>query len=242
MTTPSPDPTRTDALQPHGHVVEGAVVSRAAGTPTAAPVAGSVPARRPLMRWRSIDLITAAMLGVVFGVMFWGWNNLFYVIQPGWAAFPPAGGLVSGMWLLPAVVGALVIRRPGAALFVEMVAALVEMAIGSYWGPMVLVSGLMQGLGVEIAVAIFAWRRFNLGVAVLGGALAAVLEVVAWEWWFYWADWAWSWKLAYLGAFSLSGALIAGLGGYALVQALARAGALRSFPAGAEARLARARA
>ena len=49
-------------------------------------------------------------------------------ITPGglFVAFPPSSGLVAGMWLFPAVLGGLLIRKPGAALFTEMVAAAVS--------------------------------------------------------------------------------------------------------------------
>ena len=75
-------------------------------------------ATRPLMRWRGVDLITAAMLAVAFGVMFWGFDTLVYpFLSVATTGFPPLGELMLGIWLIPAVVGALVIRRPGAALF-----------------------------------------------------------------------------------------------------------------------------
>jgi energy-coupling factor transport system substrate-specific component len=41
-------------------------------------------------------------------------------------------------------------------------------------------------------------------------------------------------KLVYLGAMAVSGAVLAGLVGWLLVRALARAGALSAFPAGQE--------
>jgi len=189
---------------------------------------------RPAVRWRSVDLLTAAVLGVAFGVVFWGWDVLYNVLRPAFAAFAPAGGVVSGVWLLPAVVAALVVRRPGAALLAELVAATVETLLGSSFGPLVLVSGALQGLGVEIAVALFAWKRFGPWVAALGGVLAAVLECVAFEWWVYYPEWAMTWKVVYFALFAVSGAVIAGFGGWAIVRALARTGALSRFAAGAE--------
>ncbi|NAZ84938.1 ECF transporter S component [Kineococcus indalonis] len=189
-------------------------------------------ARRRAARWRTVDIVTAAVLGVAFGVVFWGWDQAYNVFSPAFNVFPPIAGLVGGVWLLPAVVGALVVRRPGAALLTELVAATVEALLGNRWGAGVLVSGGLQGLGVEIAVALFLWRRWNLGVAVLGGVLAASLESV-YEWSAYW-DWSAGWDLLYLLFFALSGALVAGVGGWALVRALARAGALSAFAAGHE--------
>jgi energy-coupling factor transport system permease protein len=197
----------------------------------------TVLATRPLMRWRGIDLITAAMLAVAFGVMFWGFDTFIYpILSTATAGFPPLGELMLGVWLVPAVVGALVIRRPGAALFTELVAANVELFLGNKWGAAVLLSGVLQGLGVELALALFRHRRFGVVVAVLGGVLSAVFEIVFYEWQSYVAEYSSAWKAIYLGCGMVSGAVIAGAGGWLLVRALARTGALNAFPPGQEVR------
>ena len=194
-------------------------------------------ATRPLMGWRGIDLITAAMLAVAFGVIFWGFDTFIYpILGTASAGFPPAGELMLGVWLIPAVVGGLVIRRPGAALFTELVAANVELFLGNKWGAAVLVSAVLQGLGVELALALFRYRRFGVVVAVFGGVASAVFEIVFYEWHSYVAEYSTAWKAIYLGAGMVSGALIAGVGGWALVRALARSGALNAFPPGQEVR------
>jgi energy-coupling factor transport system substrate-specific component len=204
---------------------------------TAKTAPRTILATRPLMGWRGVDLVTAAMLAVGFGVMFWGFDTFIYpVLSTATAGFPPAGELMLGVWLIPAVVGALVIRRPGAALFTELVAANVELFLGNKWGVAVLLSGVLQGLGVELALALFRHRRFGVVVAVLGGALAAVFEIVFYEWYSYVADYSMAWKAIYLGCGVVSGAAIAGVGGWALVRGLARSGALNAFPPGQEIR------
>jgi len=191
----------------------------------------------PLMGWRGVDLITAAMLAVAFGVMFWGFDTFIYpIVGTATAGFPPAGELMLGIWLIPAVVGALVIRRPGAALFTELVAANVELFLGNKWGAAVLLSGVLQGLGVELALLLFRHRRFGVVVAVLGGVLSAAFEIVFYEWQSYVAEYSTAWKAIYLGLGMVSGALIAGVGGWALVRGLARTGALNAFPPGQEVR------
>lgn len=195
----------------------------------------SITAKGGPFAWRGTDFVTAAVLGVAMGVAFIGWD---YLLNTPWtlltAGFPPAGSLALGVWLLPAVAAGLLIRRPGAALFVEMIAALLEYWLGNPWGPGVLISGLLQGLGVELALAALRWRRFGLGVAMLAGAASAVLEIVAYEWWSYAAEYSWTWKLAVLGCSVLSGIVIAGVGGWALVRALAATGVINNFPPGQE--------
>ncbi len=187
------------------------------------------------MRWRVVDIVTAAVLGSVLGVVFLLWN------QVGYAAFtaldtltPGVGGIVSGVWFLGGPVGALVIRKPGAAIFVEALAATVSMALGSQWGAEAFVAGLMQGAGAELAFAAFRYRRFTPGVAALSGGLAAtaamILEGVTS------GNFAKSplFNLIYWSTSITSGIIIAGLGGYLLVRALAKTGALNRFAAGRE--------
>lgn len=185
-------------------------------------------------RYRTIDLVTIAMLGVAFGVVFWGWGKFYDVIDLGAAVgFKPAAALLGGMWLIAGVVGGLIVRKPGAAFATEFIAALVSMLVlgGTSWGSTVLISGVVQGLGAELIFALFLYRRFDLLAAVLGGALSGVLEAF-YEWKYYFPDWDLQWRLLHLGFLATSGVVIAGFGGWLLVRSLAKAGALDSFPSG----------
>jgi energy-coupling factor transport system permease protein len=198
-----------------------------------------VMARPPLGAWRSIDLITVAMVGVALGVAYWGWDQAYSLVSPAFNGFPPSSGLVGGVWLVTGVVCALIVRRPGAAVFGELVAASVELTLGNAWGATTFVSGLIEGLGVEIVFALLLYRRFGPVVAGLSGAVAGTAEAV-FEWSVYYSDYSIGWKLAYAAIFAVSGAVIAGLGGWAVTRALAQTGALAAFPPGPEVQEARA--
>lgn len=191
---------------------------------------------RGLLAYRTIDLITVATLGVAFGVVFWGWGKLYEGLSTlAVFGYPPTAGLLGGPWLLAGVVGGIIIRRPGAALATELVAASIEAILpGNQWGMSVLASGFLQGLGAELIIAVFLYKRFGVVVAVLAGILAGSIESV-YEWHAYYPDWDLPYRLAHLGFFALSGAVVAGLGGWALTRALARAGVLDSFGPGREA-------
>lgn len=194
----------------------------------------AVPGRAPDARWRSIDLMSTAVIGVVFGVAYWGWSAAYSALSsPLSSVLGPSIGLLGGPWLIAGVVGGLVVRRPGAALFAELLAAGVEALLGNEWGWATLISGGLQGLGVELALAVFLFRRYGWPVAMLGGALAACLEFL-YEWNAYWQGTTLGFKLGYLGFFVVSGALVAGLGGWALTRALAATGAVDALPAGRE--------
>lgn len=194
---------------------------------------GVAPAR-PRRSWRTLDVMVSVMIGVVFGVAFLGLGLLYTVIGPVTAAFAPSAGLLAGLWFLPAILAGVIVRRPGAALLAELVAAFVEMAAGSQWGYTTMISGLAQGLGAELGFALLAYRRFGIGAAALAGIGAAGLE------WVYEAfvtgsvEWSAAWKLAYLAIMALSGAVLSPLLGLGLARLLAATGVLNPFAIGRE--------
>ncbi|MDP9269795.1 MAG: ECF transporter S component [Chloroflexota bacterium] len=178
--------------------------------------------------WRLVEIVSVAVIAVVFGAIFQLWNVVWEASS--WA-FPPARGAIAGVWMLPAVVAPLVVRRPGAAIFAETLAAIVEMAVGSPWGLGTVVYGLVQGAGAELIFAFFFFRAWGLPVAIVAGGAAglggALLDLVL-----YYPTWATDWQVAYIVIVVISAALIAGLGGWLLVRALAQTGVLSPFPAG----------
>ena len=185
--------------------------------------------------WRTVDVVVAAVIAVAFGVVFWAWNLLYAATEGGLAFFPPLKGVYAGVWLLPGVVGALVIRKPGAALFCEFVAGVVSALLGNQWGLTVVYYGLAQGAAAELVFLATRYRRFGLPTAALAGAAAGVAAVVL-DLTLWYPDWAPSWMAAYAAVVMTSGAVLAGVGGWFLVQALARTGVLAPFPSGREQR------
>lgn len=188
--------------------------------------------RFQLSGWRTIELMTAALSGVVFGVVYWGWSAAYTPLSsPLTNLFGGAIGLLGGPWLIAGSVSGLLVRRPGAALFAEMLAAAVEALIGNEWGAATLVSGALQGLGVEVVLALFLYRRFGWLVAMLSGALAALFEF-CYELDAYWQGTSTGFKTSYACCFALSGAIVAGLGGWILTRALVATGAVDGLAAG----------
>ena len=193
-------------------------------------------ATRPLNRWRTIDLLTCAFLGVAFGAIYLAWGIAYAVPSEILSApFAPLGALANWPWLMAGILGGLIIRRPGAAVFAEVLAAAVSMLIVTKWGAMTFVSGVVQGVGAELGFLLFGYRRFGARAAMVAGALAGALEAI-FEWYSYWTDWDMTFKLAYLILLAAAGAVFAGLLSLALTRGLARAGALNSLPPGQEAR------
>ena len=193
------------------------------------PQSSSPQPARKVARWRTVDLITTVMLGLAFGVIFIGWAQVGNVTKPLFTALPPLSGLLNGVFWLPAVVAMVIIRRPGAALLAELIAASVEPLLGSQWGLSTLVSGLIQGAGVELGFLLFAYRRWGAWPAVVGGLLAGLFET-PYDWKSYYTTWTAGYAGIYGVAQMISGAILAGLLGLALAKALAATGALGPFP------------
>lgn len=183
--------------------------------------------------WRTVDVVVTAVLAVAVGVVFWAWNLLWSAVSGAFTAFPPAQAFMYGIWLVPGVLGMLIVRKPGAAVFTSLLAATVSALLGTPWGISVVVYGLLQGLAPELVFLATRYRRFVLPVALVAaaaaGATAASLDV------FYWyRDWAPTWIATYYVVLTTSSVVIAGFGSWYLVRGLARTGVLDLFPAGRE--------
>jgi energy-coupling factor transport system substrate-specific component len=181
--------------------------------------------------WRIVDIVVAAVVAVAFGAAFLAWNALAVATVPAFAFLPPAQAILNGLWLLPAVLVGLIVRRPGAALFGGFVSAVVSVLLGSVYGADALISGAIQGAGAELGFALGLYRRWTLPVAALAGAIsglfATVHDVIV-----YYPDadagvWA-----VYAVASVVSGAVVAGIGAWLLLRALVATGVLRDFAAG----------
>jgi energy-coupling factor transport system substrate-specific component len=184
-------------------------------------------------QWRTVDIVLGAALAVAFGAVFQAWNLLWTAVSPAFVGVPPLQGFMYGVWMLPAVLVPLVIRRPGAALLGEGVAAVASALFGAPWGLLTIVYGLIQGGAAELVFAMFLYRRWGLPVSLLAGAAAgaaaAMLDLVV-----YYPSWAPGYQVLYAALVIPSAAIVAGLGGWLLVRALSRTGVLSAFPAARE--------
>jgi energy-coupling factor transport system substrate-specific component len=181
-------------------------------------------------RWRTIDIVIASIVAVAFGVIFWAWNLLWN--GPADAIPLPGRAVLYGMWLVPAVLGALIVRKPGAAFYTLTLASLVSVAIGTSWGWTLVIQGPLEALGAEVIFAAFAYRVYHLPVAMLAGTCAGIVASVYDAFvWYPGYSWA-TFRIPYILVTAASSLVIAGIGSVLLVRALAQTGVLDRFPAG----------
>ena len=177
-------------------------------------------------RWSTRDIVVASVLGVATGALFAVWNVANNpVLEPLGALIPGLQAVGHGVWLLGGLLVGLVIKKPGAALYGEVVAATVSALIGNQWGVITLLYGVVQGLGAELVFALLLYRAWGLGAAVLAGAGAGVAMAVL-DLSLFYAGAGTTFVTIYAVASVASGVVIAGVGGWALAMALSRSGAL----------------
>ncbi len=175
--------------------------------------------------WRTRDIVVAAVIGVAFGVAFVAFGVAWRAIE----FLGPAQNILYGAWLMPAIVAALIIRKPGAALFAEMVAAGLATLLGSQWGPDTLLSGFVQGAAAELVFAFGMYRRWSFPIVVLASlASAAAAWVHDWVVWYAASSFE---AVAVIGVFmAISAIAILPVASVRLVGALRSAGVLGGFP------------
>ncbi|HEY0260615.1 MAG TPA: ECF transporter S component [Lacisediminihabitans sp.] len=195
-------------------------------------IADKATTTRRVIRWRVVDIVVASVIGVASGVIFWAWGLAWTPLSTLLAFAPGLAGLLAGGWLFAGVLGGIVIRKPGAALYTEVIAAVVSMLVGTQWGFSTLIWGIVEGLGAEIVLAAFLYANWRLGVVLLSGAAAGATTGLLDTNFTDYAALDFGFKALYFVSAVISGAVIAGLLSWLAARGLARTGALNRFAAG----------
>ncbi len=185
--------------------------------------------------WKLRDIIVAAILSVVCGAIYMGWDWITTPLFSS-AMSPVAGALVNGLWWIAAGLVPYIVRRPGAAFFSELVSATVEFLFGSPYSLGAVISGVVQGAGAELGFSFWRWRRYSWTSMAVAGALGGVGNTV--QWYFEYQGYQYStWVIiGYTVVTMISGAVLAGVLPKLIGDALLRTGALRNFEIGKQAR------
>lgn len=186
-----------------------------------------------LKSWKLKEVVLMSIFAVVFAVVY----LLFMNVGNIWAGVigPLAYEWIFGIWFIVSIICAYIIRRPGAALLSETMAAVIEVMIGNAVGPRLILSGIVQGLGAEAAFAATGYKRYDWWVLCLAGIGSAVFSFAYGFLVSGYAALDPSFLALMFGLRVMSGAVIAGLGGKYLSDGLLATGALRGYSISREA-------
>ena len=186
--------------------------------------------------WSTRDIVVTAALAVATGISFVVFDWVWLVVSG--AGGPFVGQALAGFWLLGGLLVPYIVRRPGSAIFGELVAALVESSFNP-WGIEVLLAGLLEGLGAEIIFLVTGYRRFDAKTMALAGGFSSVFFFIVYSVWYN--GWvvlgaagpvfklAPATLLAYLLLRTISGIVLAGWLGKGVGDALVPTGVLDGF-------------
>jgi len=175
----------------------------------------------------TIDIVVAAAIGIVFGVLAAFWQTIY---NGAGAAFGPLGSaIVAGFVCIPAILAGYIIRKPGAALLAEVVSVFGQALGGNPLGIVVLVYGVAQGLPAELTFTAFRYRNWSWPVLLLAAALSQAGSWVASVWVYSFYQYDIPFNIALLVAQMISGAILAGVVSKLIGDALLRTGALNNF-------------
>lgn len=179
--------------------------------------------------WRTRDIVITAVIGVAFGVVFWAWNNVWLAAVAAFPAVPWIADLLYGVWFMPAILAMLIVRKPGASFFAELVAAGLSMLMGTVWAADVLLSGALQGLGAELVFLAFGYRLFSFPV-LAAAALAASVPAFIHDWIIWYPAVDPVVQLVRFVMMAVSAVVIAAGGSMFLERRLRETGVLQGFP------------
>lgn len=176
------------------------------------------------------EIVVMASISVVFGVLYLAWIFFGQFIK---GVFGPIGwGLISGFWILAPIICAYIIRKPGVALFAELIAAGTEILVGSVNAGAVLILGVTQGLGAEIILALFLYRNFRLPVLMLAGMMGTMANFITVYFMYGYSQYSPIITGTMAIMMLLSGAILAGLGSKWIADSLSKTGVLDNFALG----------
>lgn len=186
-------------------------------------------------RWTAADIAVGAALGVACGLVFWGFNFAYAWLSPLIGGILPGlASVLHPLWYFSGTLAVIILRKPGAAIYVNLVGSAAEMLLGNQFSVgFVFASAALQGLFAEIPFMVTRYRVYNLPISVVSGALVA-LEYGVYLMLFQYQGVAFlsARGIVHMVSELVGGVLIAGVISWYLYRAIAATGALDRFASG----------
>lgn len=181
------------------------------------------------------DIAVGAALGVACGLVFCLFNFAYAWLSPIIGGILPGlASILYPLWYFSGTLAVIILRKPGAAVYVNLVGSAAEMLLGNQFSfGFVFASAALQGVFAELPFALTRYRVFNLPISMASGALVA-LEYGVYLMLFRYRGVSFLSPRGVIHMISelVGGVLIAGVMSWYLYRAIAATGALDRFASG----------
>lgn len=133
------------------------------------------------MKWKLKDILMIAVCAVLFGVIFLGatyaGGALYGVLLP--LGMPSLGyEPFYGLYFMAVAFAIYVIRKPGVGIVAEILGAVIETLMGNFFGPIIILSGFVQGAGFELIFALTGYKKFDTKTMILAAVICSCVTLV----------------------------------------------------------------
>ena len=132
-------------------------------------------------RWKLKDVLMVAVCAALFGVVYLGCVYAGSVLRGLLMPFglgPLAYEPFYGIFFMAGAFGVYVMRKPGTGVIAELLAAVIECLLGNFFGPIVILSGLVQGAGFELVIALKRYRKFDALTMTEAAVVCSLITLV----------------------------------------------------------------
>lgn len=183
------------------------------------------------LRWRVADIALASALAAVFGVIYWGFTMLFFSqISPILRSIVPGfASILHGVWYMSGPLALILIRKPGAAIYVNVIGTMFENILGQQYSSfIVLISAALQAIFSEIPFLLTKYRKYNITLSISSGVLTSIEYGIYLIFVFYQGRGS-NYYTVHMICEIISGFVIAGVLPWVLYLAIRKTGALDNF-------------
>ena len=132
------------------------------------------------MKWKLKDILMIAVCAVLFGAIFLGVTYAGGAIA---ALLTPFGMSALGyepfygLYFMAVAFAVFVIRKPGVGIIAEILAAVIETLMGNFFGPIIILSGFVQGAGFELIFALTKYKKFDTKTMILASVICSFVTM-----------------------------------------------------------------
>lgn len=175
----------------------------------------------------TLEIVMMAIIAIVHGIAM---NYVALLNQVLTAAGGPIlTSVIIGLFTFHGILNMYIIRKPGAALITCLIGGVAQILTGNPNGLISIVATTSYGLGIELAFALFKYKRFDFKVMSIAGFTSMPIWFIVASFWFGYINWGVGVMVIAFFVRCLSGVVLAGWTSKVIGDSLLNTGVLNGF-------------